>query len=303
MSFEKQDFTGKPSILEEPGCSFKNVQLVVDEPVLHKFNLEEIGVDRQDLLCFQHTFDELPSDEYERKLRQIEFLKARFPDESARLNPLLGAYYLSGSALDAVHDLLAHLSAEELRTFKEMPVRRRRTIAKFEATCAPDGSIEIERVESGVFIQMYPPSDHPLSLPRHFCECSEELTESHGFKLLLQSVCAEIFSHSPAKSLTLIVHQVTMIATKETPFVLPDGIHQDGADYIVSAIPIVLEDVNAPTSTVYDLDKQPLLQTKLQVGEGLLHDDRLYWHSVSDLHATGAIGRRGTFGFDIRVTK
>ncbi|HEY9793483.1 MAG TPA: 2OG-Fe dioxygenase family protein [Candidatus Obscuribacterales bacterium] len=288
-------------VTDELIATAHKIDLLVDEPLLHKFKLSEFGVNAQDFVDIKHTFDALHDDTYERKLRQVEFLKGKFPKEKQRLRDFLADYYAHDNALEEVAPLLSKLTPVERKEFEQMPTRRKRTIARFDAELGDDGKIRIHRLKAGVFIQLNAPKGHPLSLPRQFEEASEELTEEPGFKRLLYTLCKEIFAHKRCKALQVVVHQVTMQATKDEPFVLPDGIHQDGADFIVSAIPIVLQDVIAPTSTVYDLDHKPLLQTQLQVGEGLFHDDHEYFHSVSDLYTTGTEGKRGTLGFDFRI--
>jgi hypothetical protein len=95
-----------------------------------------------------------------------------------------------------------------------------------------------------------------------------------------------------------------MFATPERAFILPDGIHQDGTDYIVSALPVILDGVSTPLSTVYNPDRSTVLQHHLEVGEGLFHDDRYYWHGVSTLKNTnGLVGRRATFGLDLKLVQ
>jgi hypothetical protein len=279
----------------------KRVELLVDDPLLHKFRLEDFGVDTQDFIEIKHTFENLPDDRYELKLRQVEFLKTRFPQLKDRLSAFLADYYASDDAIAKIQDVVDQLSPPDRQKFAKIEPRRKRTIARFEAELRPDGKIDIKRVPAGTFIQYNAPKGSPLSLPRTFSESSAELTEEPGFKRLVLTMCHEIFCHSKAHSLAIAVHQVTMHATPELPFVLPEGIHQDGTDFIVSAIPIILEDVVIPKSTVYDLNKVPVFETQLNVGEGLFHNDKRYWHSVGDLHSKGPSGWRGTLGFDIRL--
>jgi hypothetical protein len=279
-------------------------ELISLEPLLHKFTLRETGIDPEDFNAIKHTFDALPEDAYERKLRQIEFLKRRFPELQERLGSFLVEYYASDSALNSINDLLSKLSPAERKQFDSMPSSRRRSISKFVAEeHNSDHSIRLQRVRVGPFSQTYAHGNIPLNLPRVFEESSYELTEETGFRALLSILCKEAFAYTNARSMTIVIHQVTTSATKETPFVLPEGIHQDGADFIVSAIPIIMENVDVPASIVYDTEKVPIFTSHLMIGEGLFHDDKSYWHSVSDLHATADRGRRGTLGFDMRISQ
>jgi hypothetical protein len=279
----------------------KRVELLVNDPLLHKFRLEDFGVDPQDFIEIKHTFENLPDDKYELKLRQVEFLKSRFPQLNERLRAFLSDYYASDDAIVKIQDVLQQLTPSDRQQFDKIEPRRKRTISRFEAELGADGKINIKRVPAGAFIQYNAPKGSALSLARMFRESSEELTEEPGFKRLVLTMCHEIFCHSKAHSLAIAVHQVTMHATPDLPFVLPEGIHQDGTDFIVSAIPIILEDVVVPMSTVYDLNQKPVFETQLKIGEGLFHNDKSYWHSVGDLHSKGPSGWRGTLGFDIRL--
>jgi hypothetical protein len=278
-------------------------ELISLEPLLHKFTLQDTGVDPKDFGAIKHTFDNLPEDIYERKLRQVQFLNARFPDCKERLGSFLADYYASDTALSAINDVLSKLSAAEQKHFADIASSRRRTISKFMIERTPNHSVRLERVSAGVFSQTYAHGNSPLYLPRVFQESSSELTEEPGFRTLLHILCKEALEYTDAKSMTLVVHQVTTSATSDHPFVLPEGVHQDGADFIVSAIPIVMENVEIPASTVYDKEHTPIFTSHLQIGEGLFHDDHSYWHSVSDLHATAKQGKRGTLGFDIRINR
>lgn len=278
-------------------------ELITLEPLLHKFTLQDTGVNPGDFDTIKHTFDALPEDIYERKLRQVQFLKARFPENRERLGSFLVDYYASDTALSSINDLLSKLPSSDQKHFHSIPSSRRRTISKFIIERTARYSVRLERISAGVFSQTYAHGDFPLYLPRVFEESSSELTEEAGFQALLRILCKEAFEYTEAKSMTLVVHQVTTSATSNHPFILPEGIHQDGADFIVSAIPIVMENVDIPASTIYDKEQVPIFTSHLQIGEGLFHDDHSYWHSVSDLHTTAKQGKRGTLGFDIRINR
>jgi hypothetical protein len=276
-------------------------ELITLEPLLHKFTLKDTGVNPEDFGAIKHTFDTLPEDVYERKLRQVQFLKGHFPECTERLGSFLADYYASDTALGSINDLLSKLPALDRKHFDTIPSSRRRTISKFMIERTSNHSVRLERVPAGVFSQTYAHGGSPLYLPRIFEESSTELTEEAGFQTLLRILSKEAFEYTKANSMTLVVHQVTTTATSTHPFVLPEGIHQDGADFIVSAIPIVMEHVVVPASTVYDIEQVPIFTSHLQIGEGLFHDDRSYWHSVTDLHTTVGSGKRGTIGFDMRM--
>lgn len=84
----------------------------------------------------------------------------------------------------------------------------------------------------------------------------------------------------------------------------PEGTHQDGADFIVSAIVIEKENVSGGDSAVYYAkDKVLALQYSLRPGEGIFQADQFnnLWHGVSPLHHKNKekVGYRSIIGFDI----
>jgi len=90
--------------------------------------------------------------------------------------------------------------------------------------------------------------------------------------------------------------------------IVPEGIHQDGADYIISGLVMEREGIVGGESTVYGPDRStPYLRTVLQPGQGLFQADAgsPLWHGVSpirvDPDSDQPEGHRSIFGFDIHV--
>ena len=64
----------------------------------------------------------------------------------------------------------------------------------------------------------------------------------------------------------------------------PEGMHQDGVSFIVSAMVLERANVEGGISSIYYNDSGDLaLEVKLSEGEGILQSDleHGYWHSVS----------------------
>jgi len=90
----------------------------------------------------------------------------------------------------------------------------------------------------------------------------------------------------------------------------PEGIHQDGADYIVSALVIERRNVQGGTSIIYGPDKQTIyLTVTLQPGQGIFQADQGsdLWHDVTpivlELNSSGGEGVRNILGFDILIDR
>lgn len=275
--------------------------LVVEQPkLLEHFNLSDFGIDKDAMINeLKGSFDKLPPDEYHRKLRQVQFLKGLLPGESKRLERFLEDYYASDSALSSIQDLLDRLSPSARVRFDHIKTQRNRAIAKFKIEVT-GSEVAIERVPVGAFVQYGAPAGSPLALPRYFEEASDEVVNNPHLRALLKHLALEVAGCGHT-SMEVVMHEVLMNVSPGEPFILPEGIHHDGSDYVISAVPIILENVVVPVSTVYDGNKTPLISVQLKPGEGLLHDDRGFWHSVSDLHANAKAGRRGTIGFDVHV--
>jgi hypothetical protein len=101
----------------------------------------------------------------------------------------------------------------------------------------------------------------------------------------------------------------TVVPPGEPTQVVPEGIHQDGAQYIISALVVEREGVTGGESIVYGPDKRtPYLASVLQLGEGIFQADTgsPLWHYVTpisfDPSSGHAEGKRSIFGFDVHVT-
>ena len=81
----------------------------------------------------------------------------------------------------------------------------------------------------------------------------------------------------------------------------PEGIHRDGADWIISALVVQRVGVLGGESVVYDPARRRLFRARLRAGEGLLQDDRQLWHDVSQIRLAPrhARGVRDLFGLDL----
>lgn len=271
---------------------------------LQQFNLSDIGINQDHFLSdISTSFDTLSLDIYEKKRQQVLYLKNKFPNHQAILNKFLPDYFRSKSSLHEMNTLLSVLTAREVVELEQLGEMRHRAIGKFEVVLNRETLPQIKRVSAGAFIQNTSVDSDLRALPRFFTEISEQLANHISFRQLCRHIAVMVKNLNPrARRLTLTVHQVSVCVERNQPFHLPEGIHQDGVDYIVSAIPIILQNVIAPVSTVYDLNEKPIYTTTLKVGEGLFHDDKIYKHSVSALHTKADYGKRCTLGFDIELS-
>lgn len=285
-------------------------RLGIDLPPLRKFDLSTFAIEPGRFLReFAPSFDNLSWDLYDVKLAQVKTLNHHFPDEADRLSRFLPAYYAGATDLDAVDDLLLRLPVEERRTLESLRPHRQRSIAAFTVASSPGGTSVIERVPTGTFVQDVGTTDW-RSMNRVFKETAPEVTSHPLFRQLLASVVDLVHAvAAPRRPVRLAFHQIRTVSRRDAPGVIvPEGIHQDGADYIVSALVIEREAVIGGESSVYGPDRQtPYLRTVLQPGQGLFQADSHspLWHGVSpirlDPDAGRAEGKRSIFGFDIHL--
>jgi hypothetical protein len=285
-------------------------RLGIDLPPLRKFDLHTFGIDPGRFLREQAaSFDQLPWDFYDVKRARVQTLRERFPDQQERLDAFLAASYAGRQGLEAVADLLGQLPAEERDALEAIRPSRRRSLSAFAVHDDGTGRLEAEHVPVAAFEQKVAASDC-RSLQRVFAETPRDLASHPDFRRLLAGVLdvvAEVAA--PRRPARVFFHQIRTVARADTPGVIvPEGIHQDGVDYIVSALVIERVAVVGGESAVYGPDRATAyLRTVLLPGQGLFQADSgsSLWHGVTpiqvDPDARRTEGYRSVFGFDIHL--
>lgn len=147
---------------------------------------------------------------------------------------------------------------------------------------------------------------------RVFEPLEAHVRDSHFLRRLIRTTCAwaaaaKFGAHATSIHANVSVHQVRQITTMGMEADnAPEGVHRDGADFIISALVIGRHNVEGGHSTVYSPDKQTvLLAHTLQAGEGLFHEDRELWHDVTKIRtqADSGVGYRDIIGLDIIMSK
>lgn len=110
--------------------------------------------------------------------------------------------------------------------------------------------------------------------------------------------------------LSIVVHHVRIVTKLNRPISnSPEGIHQDGFPFIVSAFVVEREKVSGGISTIFGPDKKTeIFTTTLLPGVGLLQADQGsdLWHRVSPIYVDTEkfrdvkSGYRSSIGFDIK---
>jgi hypothetical protein len=187
---------------------------------------------------------------------------------------------------------------------------RKRLIANYEI----DFSLDVQRTKPKKFVQnealvMHHEFDFRL-FERHFKEMPNEM-DSADMMLIIQWIGKKIFTIEPdAKRINVTLHCTIVDApiSNDTHSNSPEGIHQDGMDFIVSALVVERKNIEGGTSHVYlDNKNSPLVSVTLQEGYGIFQSDKdtILWHEVTPINLadTQFNGYRSTLGFDMEVIK
>lgn len=281
----------------------------IDAP-LYMFDLESMGIDRAAFLReLMPTFEGLTWDPYDVRRMQMDFLQTHLPEARARLDAFYPGFFAGHHALSEIDDLLGRLSAVD-RAYVEVEIQpcRKRSLARFRLT--PHGTRwGVERQPVTEFVQRTP--DY-RSMKRVFQPMRDEVCSSPMFQELVQRIADMARAvDGRERALEMTVHQASLVARPGAPADnSPEGIHQDGVDYLVSALVVERRNVQGGESRIFAEDKRTcLFRTTLQQGQGLFQADRNtgLWHDVTPVYVEpsgdGALGEgvRNIFGFDVNV--
>jgi len=140
---------------------------------------------------------------------------------------------------------------------------------------------------------------------RKFTLLEPEIVDNSFFLYLMTQTCALSLLNSQKRisSFNVSLHQVRQISYPGVEsHNAPEGIHQDGVDYIVSAFVLKRYNIKGGESIIYDKDKNQIDQITLKHGEGLFQNDKKLWHYVTPIQSKrDYIGYRDIIGLDITI--
>jgi hypothetical protein len=213
--------------------------------------------------------------------------------------------------LESLSAQINQLSPLQRAKFENIQPFRRRAFGKLIATRAPSGW-QFARALSPPFVQkhgkvQYTNIDY-RTLVRTFAEIDNRYITTRLFTQVLQGIAGQVHSYHPRiKKLEMLVHHVSVVTSAERiRGNSPEGIHQDGFDYIVSALVLERQQVAGGESQVFAGDKLTRLCTvTLQPGQGILQPDKqsALWHQVTPVHPLlpARSGIRSSIGLDIAL--
>ncbi len=280
-------------------------------------NLEEYGIDVKEISeKLKPAYEtEYEWDHYLLRQNRIEFLKNNLSNNILNQIPdeFWERYYneiISDSELEPV---LHNLSRLQFEKFSEIRPTRKRLVSEFDLKYSQN-SWEISRVPAKPFGQddalVSLENAHDYRLARRIFKELPKSLEDNFLHVLLNAVAEDLrtkLSSHPTSLNVALHHTVIYCFQGINGTNSPEGIHQDGMDYIVSALVIERNGIQGGKSVIYERDaKTELFEVTLQPGQGIFQPDKNtdLWHVVTPISCLPDknIGYRSSIGLDITIT-
>lgn len=267
------------------------------------FSPQDFGIKTSEFIKKnQQIFHQLPFDYYDMRRSQIEYLLEIRPELSSTLS-VWGNYFL-GNVKKEELPLFSSLSELEKKSFLEKEPFRKRAVAKFDVEKTVLRPI-VKRDLISTFSQTKVEGTDFRKLPRIFSPLDEKLVDPTLIQLI-QGISSLIFTmHPDKKRLEFVTHFMKVISSEnQIRGNSPEGIHQDGYPFLVTAIVIDLKNVQkGGESIIYDETKKvEIFKTVLRPGFGILQPDlgTKIWHQVTPIcPLPKKVAQRSIIGFDI----
>ena len=297
------------SISEQVGRSIRSP--------MHIGNLTSLGIPRDEFLqYFSPLFEELEWDTYDVKRQQIEFLKKELPAEQQAIQHIYKDYYTARLSTSILTPWLDQLIAAQRTAFDDIQAWRRRSVAQFQLSQQAEQVI-IQREPVPQFEQALDTQD-VRSWPRVFMEAPAAHVEHPLFNQLLTAVFHLVRSYRPdVQELQMVAHFMSVQAKEGAPGDnSPEGAHEDGADFIISALVVNRNNLTGGESQIIeqlaDGSRVIIFNRELAEGEFIFQADtgeeKIYgndlWHHVTPFYLADSKrgeGWRDIIGFDISI--
>ena len=295
------------------------------------FSIEDLSVDSEFLKQAAEIFADpnaLEWDFYLQRQTQIEYLKSHLSDSvlSQVTSRMWLDFYHGRNTKDIEDKLLPHLNRISSIEYQLIQPTRLRAISRFNLHFEGE-RWEVQQVKVNGFEQNNAHSighqqDFRKEEEREFKELNlGDLSETlirifQGLASLIHTYDSEILN------LEASVHFMKIIKRPGSSQIVtnsPEGIHQDGMDFLVPALVIERENIQGGKNLIYDVRGVPLREDGspnfkehipskeivLLPGHGLLHRDRgsPLWHKVTpiELQDHSIEGHRSIIGIDFQI--
>jgi len=280
-------------------------------------NLQQLGIDQKEFIDqFAPYFEELAWDEYDPKRLQIEYLTKQFPKAKSAIRQYFKEYYTGQTTITPFKKWIKKLSKKQQKEFKTIQPWRRRSVATFKVQQTKN-SFSIQRLPPSQFAQAVDDTDI-RSWPRIFQEAPPHHVETSLFYQFLIQIFRLVQSvEDNIRKVHITAHFMSVKATADTPGNnSPEGAHEDGAAYIVSALVINRFNVSGGETQILEKrkkgKKEIILRHILQPGEFAFQADtgeeKIFgndlWHHVTPFYKTDkkvGDGWRDIIGLDVVI--
>ena len=132
---------------------------------------------------------------------------------------------------------------------------------------------------------------------RTYDNIDSNLLKDDSFIFMINEIQKQLTS-SGKKYKYLYLHQMRVEVDDEDINPVPEGIHQDGFNYICLSC-VNKYNIETPTNELLNLNKENILSIKLDSGDSLIINDRKFYHNVGKLKLKNNIykGYRDVFVF------
>lgn len=277
-------------------------------------NVRDLGFSLHGFLeMFKPCFEDLQDDAYLVRGKQIEFLKSIFPTEVDTIEQHHQSYFEGREAIEILNPWIKRLSEAQLKELEQLSmITRQRNISSFLIEIWDDQYF-IERTGQQGFQQNV--GDF-RGWRREFMQASKEAVENELFQELLKKITGMVRKlHPKARKFQITSHFMRTLSQAQVKGEnAPEGVHEDGAQYIMSALVINRQNVVGGESQIYE--KQPsgnqMIYNKiLEPGEFIFQADtgeeftfgNDLWHYVTPIGPfdESQLGIRDIIGFDIDI--
>jgi hypothetical protein len=279
------------------------------------FCLDDFGIDTLSFIeRIKGYFHTLAWDGYISRQQKIEFLLEhafRNQPVSEDINRLFCAYYQGTIDESALSPWIQLLNNEQQALFHGMQPTRRRAMQSYKVQ-VHDLEFSITPTPQRSFTQQKALSLKEFTdwrtLERVFDAPPTDMITPELNIILTQLIKSILCYHPTVTSMHVCVHFTQIVASPEsTATNSPEGIHQDGMDYIVSALVIDRENVSGGKSVIFSENNacKILFETTLRPGYGIFQPDKDtdLWHVVEPITASDKTKSafRSTIGFDFEL--
>jgi hypothetical protein len=276
------------------------------------FNVADYGVNPHFISELRSYFFDLEWDHYLLRQKKIEHLIRYVPQVLDNAQPILKKYYEGQLDDSCFIPFLKDLTLSNIETFHGIKSHRRRSVAFFKLFLDQKENVVLERFTTGPFEQKeasLADSKNDWKLIRRQFQEADQRAFSEDLQKLIKIMSRSIFMFYPTlKYINFVTHFTQIVAQlgDETSSNAPEGVHQDGMDYIVSALVVDYDNAQGGKSIIYGSDKKtPLFQTILRPGYGIFQPDKGtdLWHTVEPIYPKESQypAYRSTLGFDFTL--